>query len=97
MVTGQADIVRVAEEYFAKIFKLELLNVEAEMEDNLDVIPELITDDMKRELMQPYTREEIRRAVFQMAQTKAPGVDGFPALFSKDIGTWWGTVCVRKG
>ncbi|KAL9691841.1 hypothetical protein QQ045_012268 [Rhodiola kirilowii] len=34
-----------------------------------------------RELTRPYTWEEVKRALFQMAPLKAPGIDGFPALF----------------
>ncbi|CAM8925856.1 unnamed protein product [Rhodiola kirilowii] len=36
---------------------------------------------MAEELMRPYTKEEIRKALFQIAPTKASGVDGYPALF----------------
>lgn len=40
-----------------------------------------ITDDMNNKLMEQYTEDEVRRALFQMHQDKAPGMDGYSALF----------------
>lgn len=37
--------------------------------------------EMNEELCKPYNNEEIGTAFFQMGPTKAPGPDGFPALF----------------
>ena len=36
---------------------------------------------MNEYLSKPFTNEEIKAALFQMGPTKAPGPDGFPALF----------------
>lgn len=36
---------------------------------------------MNSKLSEPYTGEEIRLALFQMHPDKAPGIDGFSALF----------------
>ncbi|KAL9691023.1 hypothetical protein QQ045_011440 [Rhodiola kirilowii] len=36
---------------------------------------------METELIRPYTESEVQEAVFQMCPTKAPGLDGFLALF----------------
>ena len=36
---------------------------------------------MNQRLMSEYSREEIKTVLFQMAPTKAPGSDGFPAHF----------------
>lgn len=40
-----------------------------------------ITQAMNDDLIKPYTAEEVRVALFQMAPSKAPGVDGFTAGF----------------
>ncbi|CAL1390451.1 unnamed protein product [Linum trigynum] len=36
---------------------------------------------MNQSLLKPFTAEEIQKALFQLGATKAPGDDGFPALF----------------
>ncbi|XP_074267163.1 uncharacterized protein LOC141590470 [Silene latifolia] len=40
-----------------------------------------LTNDQKDCLSKPYTRKEVRRAVFQLGPMKSPGPDGIPALF----------------
>ncbi|KAI4347887.1 hypothetical protein L6164_008663 [Bauhinia variegata] len=36
---------------------------------------------MNESLLAPFTKEEIKHALFQMGATKAPSPDGFPAIF----------------
>ncbi|CAM8899886.1 unnamed protein product [Rhodiola kirilowii] len=44
---------------------------------------------MNKKLNDPYTMHEVRIALFQMHPTKAPGMDGFSAMFFQSL---WGTV-----
>lgn len=43
----------------------------------LDLVPTIISDSQNEELCLPYTREEVRVAVFSMQAEKSPGLDGF--------------------
>ena len=41
---------------------------------------------MNETLIQPYIEDEVRRALFQMHPSKAPGLDGMSPFFKKNIG-----------
>lgn len=55
----------------------------------LDGIPSKVNQEMNNILMAPFTRKDIEIAIHQMFPTKAPGPDGFPALFYQKF---WNTV-----
>ncbi|GMI66193.1 hypothetical protein HRI_000288600 [Hibiscus trionum] len=56
-----------------------------------DIIPRVVTTEMNTTLCKPIDEEEIKKAVFDMGATKAPGPDGFPSCFYQ---TFWNTVKV---
>lgn len=47
----------------------------------MQFVPARVTPEMNDSITKPYTPEEVRAALFQMAPSKAPGVDGFTAGF----------------
>ncbi|KAA3486342.1 reverse transcriptase [Gossypium australe] len=72
------DIENIARVYFQKLFDSN----ERECCDYLLLgIQRCITKEDNQILMAPYMKDEIREAIFGMGPTKAPGEDGFPAIF----------------
>jgi len=67
----------------AMLFYQKLYTIEGTigMERVLDTIPSKVTAEMNSQLLRPYTKEEVKVALFHMFPTKAPGPDGFPAHF----------------
>ena len=51
------------------------------MDGLLQFVPERVTPIMNDDLQRPFEAAEVRTALFQMAPSKAPGVDGFTAGF----------------
>ena len=47
----------------------------------LEAVDQWVTDDMNNTLMEPYTGDEVRRALFQMHLSKAPGPDVMSPFF----------------
>jgi phenylalanine-4-hydroxylase len=42
-----------------------------------------VTTDMNQILMAPFSREEVKKALFSIGDLKAPGPDGLHAIFFK--------------
>ena len=57
-------------------------------ETRKDDIPQ-VTDLKNEAFVERFTEEEVRKAIFQMEQNKAPGPDGSPAEFYQ---AFWGTI-----
>ncbi|KAL9677471.1 hypothetical protein QQ045_005703 [Rhodiola kirilowii] len=77
----QSEIVSVITNYFHNIFLSQVEITGERWSQELEIIPKLVSDEMNEMLIAPFTEGEVKRALFQMHPTKAPGLDGFPALF----------------
>jgi hypothetical protein len=64
--------------YFTQLFTTGPVR---EMEPCLQPTKHRVTEEMNRELVQPFTAEEVHVALFQMAPLNAPRPDGLNALF----------------
>ena len=54
------------------------------MTEVIDKVDKVVTDDMRRTLMLPYTEEDVRVALFQMHPSKSSGLDSMsPYFFQK--------------
>ncbi|KAL0331665.1 UNVERIFIED_CONTAM: putative mitochondrial protein [Sesamum angustifolium] len=68
------------ETYFGEIFRSRNPS-EEELEKGTEAISGRLSEQLLQELSQPYTAEEISKALSQMAPLKSPGPDGMPPFF----------------
>ncbi|KAL9683131.1 hypothetical protein QQ045_014947 [Rhodiola kirilowii] len=68
-------------DYFYDIYCSQVSPRGERWRHEFNMIPKLVTDEMNAMLTAPFTKGEVKRALFQMHPTKAPGLDGFSALF----------------
>ncbi|KAL9669643.1 hypothetical protein QQ045_007190 [Rhodiola kirilowii] len=80
-VTEEEEICGAFAQYYKEIFKSSRGGTRVRWPEWMGFIPEKLNDEMRNDLMRPFSEAEIREAIFQMCPTKAPGLDGFSALF----------------
>ena len=68
----------VASDYFENLFQA---GASDRMEECLDAVPQMVTEEMQETLFGEFIADEVRAALFQMGPTKAPEPDGMNALF----------------
>ena len=79
--TEETKVADIAVDYYQTLFTASATTHMTEVVDKVDRV---VTDDMRRTLMLPYTEEEVRVALFQMHPSKSPGPDGMsPYFFQK--------------
>ena len=76
--TDTRAIAGIVEEYYKNLFTA---SNNLNMDDVLASMDRVVTREMVRNLVRPYTTEEVRTAFFQMHPSKAPGLDGVSPFF----------------
>jgi 23S rRNA U2552 (ribose-2'-O)-methylase RlmE/FtsJ len=74
----QTEIKGMVHHFYENLFSSEHV---ASMDEVLDAIPLKVDDQMNASLCKEYSNEEIKTTLFRTGPTKAPGPDGFPAMF----------------
>ena len=76
------EVVAVASDYFENLFQARVCD---RLEECLDAVPQMVTEEMQEAFSGEFTTEEVRVALFQMGPTKALGPDGMNALFFQKL------------
>ena len=69
----EAQLSGLASAYFSHLFSAEVLNPNPA---TIAKVQPRVTDEMNLALTAPYTREEVKKALFNIGDLKAPGPDG---------------------
>ncbi|KAA3458346.1 reverse transcriptase [Gossypium australe] len=76
--TEREEMLKIASTYFEKLFSAS----DGEPDEHiLGLVKRSVTSSMNEILLQKYTEGEIFQAVKEMPSLKAPGIDGFAAVF----------------
>jgi hypothetical protein len=78
VIEDKEELMEMTSEFYKNLYTSEGVH---DMHKVLDHVPRKVTTEMNDLLTAPYTREEVKKALFQMFPTKAPGPGGFPAHF----------------
>ncbi|XP_050207383.1 uncharacterized protein LOC126656807 [Mercurialis annua] len=76
----QSGIIAIALDYFKNIYKTCRPNHEDIARATAGITPK-VTQVMNRQLIRPFSEDEIRKAAFAIDPDKAPGLDGMTGLF----------------
>ena len=66
--------------YFKKLFTSE---IEQPNQDVLSLVKRRVSTEMNNALLSPYTADDVRKALFDIGDLKAPGPDGLHAILYK--------------
>ncbi|KAA3462318.1 reverse transcriptase [Gossypium australe] len=77
-ITDGSEILEAATGYFEDLFAS---NGNGDPQNVLEGIESIISHEVNESLLSPFREDKVRTALKDMGPIKAPGLDGFPALF----------------
>jgi hypothetical protein len=80
VVEKDEELKEVVTQYYNKLFTS---TAGKKLEETIQQVSHRVTSAMNDMLLQEFTREEIREALYMMGDLKAPGPDGMPPIFYK--------------
>jgi hypothetical protein len=83
----------MVKEYFDNLFTREVLEFD---EGILADVDQKVSVGMNQRLLAPFTREEVKKALFSIGDLKAPAPDGLHAFFSNVFGICWKMILWRR-
>jgi hypothetical protein len=87
-------VCNIVHNYFVNLFTSEVGDHDLTI---LSDVSRCISKDINAGLLAPFSYEEVKKALFQIGDLKAPGPDGLHAVFfSKGSGNCWGILSCLK-
>lgn len=83
-VTSHSAVAQMVYQYFADLFTSSN-PAQQDFDRLLASITTVLPTTVVAELQKPFSTDEVRNALFDMAPSKAPGPDGFPVSFYQDF------------
>ncbi|KAL9660817.1 hypothetical protein QQ045_025635 [Rhodiola kirilowii] len=80
-ISDEVDICKEALIHFARIYRSVNRSEAMDWEERMDFVQSSVSADKVEWLCTPFIEADIQSAVFQLGATKAPGPDGYSALF----------------
>ena len=79
--------------YFSNHFTSEVGQPSMEV---ISLVRKRVSDEMNSALLAPYTVDDVRKALFDIGDLKAPGPDGLHAIFYKRFWPMLGMISSKK-
>ncbi|KAL9683709.1 hypothetical protein QQ045_015537 [Rhodiola kirilowii] len=80
-ITEEEEICKKAMLFFEDLYKQDIQKDSVDWGEELGCVKVKLSDEACQQFSVPFTATEVQEAAFQLGSTKAPGIDGFSALF----------------
>lgn len=90
----ETEKARIIGRYFSDLFTSTFPS-DDKLKEVVNSVEEGVSDETRIMLAEPYTKEDIEKAVFNMHPTKAPGPDGFNGRFFQKLWPEVGEVVIK--